>query len=149
MEILVAVLLAAIAWGVVTVVGYNLTPLATYNGPMGGLFPLWLFGFSGACVSFISFFVTIGAFRSARLRPLTHVPRFLVAGLVAGCLCTGAVYCGVSYMLRHPSNYMGLLEHRDAKPNNRIQATPDFAFLFIVAQVSGAPDAARSPKTRT
>jgi hypothetical protein len=28
-------------------------------------------------------------------------------------------------------------------PNHCIQATPDFDLLFIVAQVSGAPDAAR------
>jgi hypothetical protein len=28
-------------------------------------------------------------------------------------------------------------------PNNCVQATPDFALLFIVAQVSGAPDAKR------
>jgi len=27
--------------------------------------------------------------------------------------------------------------------NHCIQATPDFALLFVVAQVSGAPDAAR------
>jgi hypothetical protein len=29
-------------------------------------------------------------------------------------------------------------------PNNCVQATPDYASLFIVAQVSGAPDAGRS-----
>jgi len=29
-------------------------------------------------------------------------------------------------------------------PNNCVQATPDCALLFIVAQVSGAPDAERS-----
>jgi hypothetical protein len=28
-------------------------------------------------------------------------------------------------------------------PNNCVQATPDCAFLFIPAQVSGAPDAER------
>jgi hypothetical protein len=28
-------------------------------------------------------------------------------------------------------------------PNNCVQATPDYALLFIVAQVSGAPDAER------
>jgi hypothetical protein len=28
--------------------------------------------------------------------------------------------------------------------NNCVQVTPDCAFLFIVAQVSGAPDAERS-----
>ena len=31
-------------------------------------------------------------------------------------------------------------------PNHCLQATPDCALLFIVAQVSGAPDAARSAK---
>src|SRR5258707_4959380 len=30
--------------------------------------------------------------------------------------------------------------------NNCVQATPDYAMLFIVAQVSGAPDAARWAK---
>jgi len=30
------------------------------------------------------------------------------------------------------------------KSNNCVQATPDCASLFIVAQVSGAPDAERS-----
>jgi hypothetical protein len=29
------------------------------------------------------------------------------------------------------------------KPNNCIQATPDWPLLFILAQVSGAPDAER------
>jgi hypothetical protein len=29
-------------------------------------------------------------------------------------------------------------------PNHCVQATPDYASLFIVAQVSGAPDAERS-----
>jgi hypothetical protein len=29
------------------------------------------------------------------------------------------------------------------QPNNCVQATPDYALLFIVAQVSGAPDAER------
>jgi hypothetical protein len=28
-------------------------------------------------------------------------------------------------------------------PNHRVQATPDCAFVFIVARVSGAPDASR------
>jgi len=28
-------------------------------------------------------------------------------------------------------------------PNNCVQAMPDYALLFIVAQVSGAPDAIR------
>ena len=28
-------------------------------------------------------------------------------------------------------------------PNNCVQATPDYALLFILAQVSGAPDAER------
>jgi len=28
-------------------------------------------------------------------------------------------------------------------PNNCVQATPDYAWLFILAQVSGAPDAER------
>ena len=28
-------------------------------------------------------------------------------------------------------------------PNHRVQATPDYALLFIQAQVSGAPDAER------
>jgi hypothetical protein len=31
-------------------------------------------------------------------------------------------------------------------PNNCVQATPGCALLFIVAQVSGAPDAERSAK---
>jgi hypothetical protein len=29
-------------------------------------------------------------------------------------------------------------------PNNCVQATPSYASLFIVAQMSGAPDATRS-----
>ncbi len=29
------------------------------------------------------------------------------------------------------------------RPNHWVQATPDYALLFIVAQVSGAPDAVR------
>jgi hypothetical protein len=33
------------------------------------------------------------------------------------------------------------------KPNNCVQATPDYALLFVVAQVSGAPDAKRWAKT--
>jgi hypothetical protein len=38
----------------------------------------------------------------------------------------------------------------DRTPNHCIQATPDFALLFIVAQLSGAPDAERSVSlTRT
>jgi hypothetical protein len=28
-------------------------------------------------------------------------------------------------------------------PNNCVQVTPDYALLFVVAQVSGAPDAER------
>jgi hypothetical protein len=32
--------------------------------------------------------------------------------------------------------------------NNCVQATPDYALLFIVAQVSGAPDANRSAELR-
>jgi hypothetical protein len=32
---------------------------------------------------------------------------------------------------------------RMRKPNHCVQATPDCALLFIVAQVSGAPDAER------
>jgi hypothetical protein len=31
------------------------------------------------------------------------------------------------------------------QPNNCVQATPDCALLFIVAQVPGAPDAERYP----
>jgi len=31
-------------------------------------------------------------------------------------------------------------------PNNCVQATPGYASLFVVAQVSGAPDAERWPK---
>jgi len=30
-----------------------------------------------------------------------------------------------------------------ARPNNCVQATPDYALLFVVAQMSGAPDAER------
>jgi hypothetical protein len=33
------------------------------------------------------------------------------------------------------------------QPNNCIQATPDYACLFFVAHVSGAPDAERSAVT--
>jgi hypothetical protein len=29
------------------------------------------------------------------------------------------------------------------EPNHCVQATPDYALLFVVAQVSGAPDAER------
>ena len=32
---------------------------------------------------------------------------------------------------------------KNRPPNLCVQATPDHAFLFIVAQVAGAPDAAR------
>jgi hypothetical protein len=32
---------------------------------------------------------------------------------------------------------------RLAMPNNCVQATPDYALLFIVAQVPGAPNAER------
>jgi len=31
----------------------------------------------------------------------------------------------------------------NAQPNNCVQATPAYALLFILAQVSGAPDADR------
>jgi hypothetical protein len=30
------------------------------------------------------------------------------------------------------------------KPNHCVQATPDYALLFVVAQLSGAPEAERS-----
>ncbi len=36
-----------------------------------------------------------------------------------------------------------LLQAVSTSANNGVQATPDCAFLFVVAQVSGAPDAAR------
>jgi hypothetical protein len=35
------------------------------------------------------------------------------------------------------------------RPNNCVQATPDYALLCIVAQVSGAPDAERWPVSET
>jgi len=37
-------------------------------------------------------------------------------------------------------------EMRGLSPNHWVQATPDCALLFVVAQVSGAPDAARWAK---
>ena len=35
------------------------------------------------------------------------------------------------------------------RPNNCVQATPDYALLFVIAQVSGAPDAERWARHET
>ena len=38
------------------------------------------------------------------------------------------------------------MSEKPERVNNCVQATPDYALLFIVAQVSGAPDAERSSR---
>jgi hypothetical protein len=44
------------------------------------------------------------------------------------------------------ASLFGIYAMSDSRANNCVQATPDCAFLFIIGQVSGAPDAERWPK---
>jgi hypothetical protein len=102
-----AFILSGMVWAFVMLLGWMLTPPDTYNEPAGAIIPICVFGFSGALAASASFAFAMAVFRSPRLSPLTPVPRFIIAGVVAACLCGAATYWGVRHMEAHPSRYIG------------------------------------------
>ncbi len=79
--------------------GFMLTPPAKYNEVMGGLIPVCVFGFYGAVAAAFSFCVTFPIMGLARLKSLPMPFRVLIALLISGCACAGAVYFGLEYMM--------------------------------------------------
>lgn len=103
-----ALVLAGISWFFVVLVGYAKARPELYNEPLGGLIPLFVFGFFGAMQAAVCFGVALAIFNIDSLEPPGHVPRFLLAGAIAVCLGVAAIYCGLKFMeLNNQAPYMG------------------------------------------